>query len=79
MEDHEGKIWTIREEKQVTYIERKAVELLVEIVKTAEDLTPEQIRDERFEISGSLFSEIYNFLKNNKLLTFARRRKKDGE
>ncbi len=49
------------------YEREKAVALLNEVVITAKDLTPKQIHNERFEISGELFTEIYNFLINNNL------------
>lgn len=51
------------------YEKRKALALLNEIVDTAKDLAPTEISPhfERFEISGSLYNEIYNFLLNNNL------------
>ena len=45
----------------------KAITLLNEIVNTATDLTPGQLLNERYEIKGNLFNEIYNFLVNNNL------------
>lgn len=48
-------------------VKEKAINLLNEIVDTAKDLTPTKTENERFEISGDLFSEIYNFLQNENL------------
>jgi len=49
------------------YVLKKAVELLNEVKEKAIDLTPEKLQNEKFEIDGGLFNEIYNFLQNNNL------------
>ena len=51
----------------ISYIQCKAIALLNEIIDTAKDLTPKTIINEKFEITGDLFAEIYNFLTNNNL------------
>lgn len=49
------------------YKREKAIALLNEIVNTAKDLTSRTLVDEKYEINGDLFAEIYNFLVNNNL------------
>jgi translation initiation factor 1 (eIF-1/SUI1) len=49
------------------YILKKAVALLREVKEKAIDKTPQKVKDEKFEIQGDLFNEIYNFLQNNNL------------
>jgi hypothetical protein len=49
------------------YNEKKAIALLNEIIDTAKDLSPKTIINERYEINGNLFAEIYNFLLNNNI------------
>ena len=62
----------IREDKDYgeVYERNKAIALLNEIVNTAKDLTPRTIKNERYEIKGDLFAEIFNFLQNNNLDKF---------
>jgi hypothetical protein len=49
------------------YILKKAIELLKEVKEKAIDKTPETTENEKFEIQGDLFNEIYDFLQNNNL------------
>jgi len=52
------------------YIREKAITLLNMVINTAEDLTPGTIVNERYEINGDLYTEIFNFLQNNNLDNF---------
>ena len=52
------------------YEREKAISLLNEIINTARDLAPEAVNNERFEITGELHTEIFNFLQNNNLDKF---------
>ena len=52
------------------YQKEYAIKLLNRIINESEDLTPEKITDEKFEIGGELYSEVFNFLQNHDLDTF---------
>lgn len=47
------------------YIYETSLNLLNRIINESEDLTPEQLKNEKFLIKGELYNEIFNFLNNH--------------